>query len=162
MTTSAKYILCNFFDYLLTWGGTLGVIVYNYVVPDNSLGFKITLTGILLVIVTVFFLKASFEKHYREKLDNLLQQLATVTNEEDKAKINEKITAHKIKNNVYQRLMLLLPFIVLFVVSWLGEVTLGSLRGTTGLILMSIGGGSIFNIIKKPLKDKLELEKLTK
>ena len=77
-------------------------------------------------------------------------------------KISEKINAHKIKNNIYQRLMLLLPFIVLFVVSWFGEVMLSSLRGTVGLILTSLTAGSVMNVIKKPIKEKIDLEKITK
>ena len=134
----------------------------NYISPQNSVGFKISFTGIILIVALIFFMKASFEKHYREKHDNLLQQLAQATDPETKSKINDKINEHKIKNNIYQRLMLLLPFIVLFIVSWFGQLALGSLRGTVGLILVSLSAGSVMNIIKKPLKEKLDLEKITK
>lgn len=162
MTDKAKYLVCNILDYAFTYGGTAGVIIYNYVSPSNSMPFKISLTGIILVVALIFYMKASFEKHYREKHDNLLQQLAEATEPEAKKKISEKINAHKIKNNIYQRLMLLLPFIVLFVVSWFGEVMLSSLRGTVGLILTSLSAGSVMNIIKKPIKEKIDLAKITK
>lgn len=162
MTDKAKYLVCNILDYAFTYGGTAAVIIYNYVSPSNSMPFKISLTGIILVIAIIFYMKASFEKHYREKHDNLLQQLAEATDPDVKKKISEKINAHKIKNNIYQRLMLLLPFIVLFIVSWFGEITLANLRGTVGLILISISMGSFMNVIKKPIKEKIDLEKITK
>ena len=162
MTDKAKYLVCNILDYAFTYGGTAAVIIYNYVSPANSMPFKISFTGIILVVALIFYMKASFEKHYREKHDNLLQQLAEATEPETKKKISQKINEHKIKNNIYQRLMMLLPFIVLFVVSWFGQVTLSSLRGTVGLILISLCAGSIMNIIKKPIKEKIDLEKITK
>lgn len=162
MTDKAKYLVCNILDYAFTYGGSAAVIIYNYISPQNSVGFKISFTGIILIVALIFFMKASFEKHYREKHDNLLQQLAQATDPETKSKINDKINEHKIKNNIYQRLMLLLPFIVLFIVSWFGQLALGSLRGTVGLILVSLSAGSVMNIIKKPLKEKLDLEKITK
>lgn len=162
MTDKAKYLVCNILDYAFTYGGTAGVIIYNYVSPTNSMPFKISLTGIILVVALIFYMKASFEKHYREKHDNLLQQLAEATEPEAKKKISEKINEHKIKNNIYQRLMLLLPFIVLFVVSWFGQVMLSSLRGTVGLILISLSAGSVMNVIKKPIKEKIDLAKITK
>lgn len=162
MTDKAKYLVCNILDYAFTYGGTAGVIIYNYVSPANSMPFKISFTGIILVVALIFFMKASFEKHYREKHDTLLQQLAEATEPETKKKISDKINEHKIKNNIYQRLMLLLPFIVLFVVSWFGEVMLSSLRGTVGLILISLSAGSVMNVIKKPIKEKIDLKKITK
>jgi hypothetical protein len=162
MTDKAKYLVCNILDYAFTYGGTASVIIYNYVSPANSMPFKISFTGIILEVAMIFFMKASFEKHYREKHDNLLQQLAEATDPEAKKKISEKINEHKIKNNIYQRLMLLLPFIVLFVVSWFGQVMLSSLRGTVGLILISLSAGSVMNVIKKPIKEKIDLAKITK
>ena len=162
MTDKAKYLVCNILDYAFTYGGSAAVIIYNYISPANSMPFKISLTGIILVVALIFFMKASFEKHYREKHDNLLQQLAEATDPEAKKKISDKINEHKIKNNIYQRLMLLLPFIVLFVVSWFGQVMLSSLRGTVGLILISLSAGSVMNIIKKPIKEKIDLAKITK
>ena len=162
MKDKTKYLICNILDYIFTYGGTAGVIIYNYVSPSNSAAFKISFTGIVLVIAMIFYMKANFEKHYREKHDNLLQQLAEATDPEIKTKISEKINAHKIKNNIYQRLMLLLPFIVLFIVSWFGQLTLLSLRGTVGLILISLSAGSVMNVIKKPIKEKIDLEKITK
>ena len=162
MTDKAKYLICNILDYAFTYGGSAAVIIYNYVSPANSASFKISFTGVILVIAMIFFMKASFEKHYREKHDTLLQQLAEATDPETKNKISKKINEHKIKNNIYQRLMLLLPFIVLFVVSWFGQIMLSSLRGTVGLILISLSAGSIMNIIKKPIKERIDLKKITK
>lgn len=162
MSDKAKYILYSLLDFALTFGGTAGIIVYNYITPTNSLGFKLTFTGIVLVVALILMSKAMFEKKYREKYDTLLQQLAEATTDEQKKAISDTINKHKMKNNIYQRMMVLLPFAILYVVTWLGATTLENLNGTVGLILASMGAGSVFNIIKKPVGEKLSLQKITK
>lgn len=162
MSDKAKFILYSILDFGLTFGGSAGVIVYNYITPTNSLGFKLTLSGIILVIALVFTAKYIFEKNYQRKLDQYLQQLASATDQSVKEAINKEINKHKVKNNIYQRLMILLPFGILYVVTWLGAAALSDLNGTVGLILASMGAGSVFNIIKKPIKERLDLNKITK
>lgn len=161
MTDKAQYILYSILDFGLTFGGTAGVIVYNYVTPTNPLGYKLTLGGIILLIALVLTAKAIFEKHYREKYDTMLQQLAEATDPAIKQEISDKINQHKIKNNVYQRLMLLLPFMVLYLCTWLGATAFENLQASVGLILVSMGIGSVFNIIKKPVKERMDLAKIT-
>lgn len=162
MGDKVKYIIYSLLDFGLTFGGTAAIIVYNYVTEDNSVGFKITLTGIILIITLLLTAKAIFEKHYRTKYDVLLQQLAEATYEADKKAISEAIDKHKLKNNIYQRLMILLPFVILYVVTWLGATSLDNLRGTIGIILASMGAGSVFNILKKPLAEQVSLNKIIK
>lgn len=161
MTDKAQYILYSILDFGLTFGGTAGVIVYNYITPTNPLGYKLTLGGIILLIVLVFTAKAIFEKHYREKYDALLQQLAEATDPDVKAAISEQINAHKMKNNIYQRLMVLLPFMVLYLCTWLGATCFENLQASVGLILVSMGVGSVFNVIKKPVRDRMKLAETT-
>lgn len=161
MTDKAQYILYSILDFGLTFGGTAGVIVYNYITPTNPLGYKLTLGGILLLIVLVFTAKAIFEKHYREKYDTYLQQLAEATDPNVKAEISDQINAHKIKNNIYQRLMVLLPFMVLYLCTWLGASAFENLQASVGLILVSMGVGSVFNVIKKPVRDRMKLAETT-
>lgn len=161
MTDKAQYILYSILDFGLTFGGTAGVIVYNYVTPTNPLGYKLTLGGIILLIALVLTAKAIFEKHYREKYDTMLQQLAEATDPAVKQEISDKINEHKIKNNVYQRLMLLLPFMVLYLCTWLGATAFENLQASVGLILVSMGVGSVFNVIKKPVRERLNLAKTT-
>lgn len=160
MSDKAKYILYSLLDFGLTFGGSAGVIVYNYITPTNSLGFKLTLTGITLFVVLLFTAKAIFEKSYRNKHDTLLQQLAEATDQEIKNGISQELEKHKIKNNIYQRLMVLMPFAILYVVTWLGATSLESLNGTVGLILASMGAGSVFNILKKPIGEKVSLQRI--
>lgn len=161
MTDKAQYILYTILDFGLTFGGTAGVIVYNYVTPTNPLGYKLTLGGIILLIALVLTAKAIFEKHYREKYDTMLQQLAEATDPAVKQEISDKINEHKIKNNVYQRLMLLLPFMVLYLCTWLGATAFENLQASVGLILVSMGVGSVFNVIKKPVRERMNLAKTT-
>lgn len=157
-----KYNIYSFLDFGLSFGGTSAVIVYNYLEKDNSLGFKVTLTGIILVLMLFFTAKSIFERQYRERYDVLLQQLAEATLEEHKTAISEEIQKHKLKNNVYQRLMVLMPFAVLYVVTWLGEISLKNLNGTVGLILACMGAGSLFNVIKKPVGERVRLNRIVR
>lgn len=157
-----KYLVFSIFDFLFTFGGSATVILYSYLVPDTSMGYKLSLTGIILFVAVLFVAKAMFEKHFREKLDTMLQQLAEATDPTVKKVITEEINAHKVKNNIYQRLMLLLPFIVLVFVTTVGIRWLEDLRASTGLILISMGIGSVFNVLKKPQGDKVKMEKYLK
>lgn len=162
MNDTQKYWLFNLLDFGITFGGTAGVIIYNYIVPTNPLGFKLTFTGIILLVALVLYSKAVFEKSYRKKYDMYLQQLAEATTEEDKTSIKQALDKHKTANNIYQRLVILLPFVILFIVTWLGEVSLANLRGTVGLILLSLVGGSVFYVLKQPYYEKMKLAKITK
>lgn len=157
-----KYILYSVLDFLFTFGGSAAVIVYNYVVPDSTLGYKLSLTGIILFVAMILAAKAMFEKHYREKLDGYLQQLAEATDPAVKSVISEEINKHKTKNSIYERLMLLLPFIVLVFVTTVAIRWLENLRASAGLILASMGVGSVFNVLKKPQGEKVRMEKMMK
>lgn len=161
-TEKKKYIAFSVGDFLLTYGGSGAVILYNYLVPDTSVGYKLSLTGIILFVAMLFVAKAMFEKSYREKMDNMLQQLAEATDPSVKSVISEQIEKHKVKNSIYERLMLLLPLIVLVFVTTVAIKWLEDLRASAGLILASMGGGSIFNVLKKPVRDKVQTQKYLK
>ena len=162
MSAKTQYIILNILDWAFTWGGSISVIVFNYISKDNSTGFKISITGILLLIALIFTAKAIFEKHYRRELDDLLQTLASSETNDEKAKISKSIEKLKIKNSVYDKIVLLLHFVILYIVSWLGAVSLKSLQGTVGLILVSLTVGSVANIGKKTLTTKVLKEKYSK
>ena len=102
--------------------------------------------------------KSMFEKHYREKLDTMLKQLAEVTDPSVKSVISEEIKKHKIKNTIYERLMLLLPLIVFVFITTVAIRWLQDIRASAGLILLSMGAGSVFNVIKKPVAEKVKAE----
>ena len=157
-----KYIAFSVFDFLFTYGGSAAVILYNYLVPDTSMGYKLSLTGIILFITVLFIAKAAFEKSYRTKLDAMLQQLAEATDPSVKSVIGQEIEKHKVKNSIYERLMLLLPLIVLVFVTTVAIKWLEDLRATAGLILASMSAGSVFNVLKKPQGEKVQLEKYKK
>lgn len=156
----AKSIIYSLLDFMLTFGGAGAVVVYNYITPTNTFGFKLTLTGILLLVIMVLTAKAMFEKNYRKKYDTLLQQLANATDIELKQAISQKLDAHKKANDIYNRLMLLLPFAILYIVTLLGSIALKDLSGSIGIILATMGAGSFFNIAKKPIKEELALQKI--
>lgn len=156
------YILSSLLDYGLTFGGTMGIIIYNYVDPNNSESFKITITGVILVIAMLYSCKTIFEHNYQNKQNSLLQQLASTPDEAQKEVINHQINVHKMTNRVYAQLTKLLPFAILYVVTFLGATALEDLHGTLGMILACMGGGSVFNVIKVPLQEKANVLKVGK
>lgn len=162
MSLKAKYVLYTLLDFALTFGGTGAIIVYNYITPGNSLGYKLSFGGIVLVVALLLSCKTIFQKTYRRKFDNLLQSLALASTDADKQAISKKINELKRKNDVYDRLTMLLPFAILYVVTWLGSVQLKELNSTVGLILASMGGGSVFNVLKKPVAEEIQVQKITK
>ena len=156
------YVLTSLLDYGLTFGGTMGIIIYNYVDPDNSESFKITITGIILVIAMLYSCKTIFEHNYQNKQNTLLQQLATTPDELQKEIINKQINTHKMINRVYSQLTKILPFAIIYVITYLGAVALEDLHGTVGMILACMGGGAVFNVAKIPLQEKANSIKVEK
>ena len=161
MSNKSQYITFSILDFLLTFGGSATVIVFNFI-SENTARYKITLSGIVLIIALIFTAKAIFEKHYRDKLDTLLQQLARATDESVKDAINGKIDKLKMEQNIYSRLIILLPFVVIYLLTYFGKVELEKLNGCCGFIILSLASGGIFNIIKKPAYERWQLDKLTK
>lgn len=153
------YWLFNILDFGLTFGGSGAIIVANYV-KENSQSYKITLSGIILTIALFFTAKHIYEKSYQRQLDNYLQDLASATDTNVKETINKKINVLKRKQDVYDRLMVIMPFAIVYMITWLGEQSLANLNATCGLIICSIGGGSVFNVAKKPMYEKYKRNKL--
>ncbi len=161
MSNKSKYFTFSILDFALTFGGPLAVVVFNYV-SENTDKYKITLSGIIIIIGLLFVAKAVFEKHYRDKLDMLLQQLAKADNVDVKNGISDDIDKLKMQQNIYSRLMLMLPFICIYAVTYFSEVELHALNGCLGFTLAFLGGGSVFNVLKKPAYEKWQYDKLTK
>ena len=155
-----KYLFCAIFDFMLTWGGSAAVIVYNYITPTNTLGYKLSLSGIILVVAMILVAKTLFEKSYRSKLDTYLQQLAEANDVQVKLAISKEIDTLKTKNDIYERLVMLLPFIIILLVTSVAIKWLKDLQASVGLVTVSLAGGSVFNIIKRPIKERLRFEKI--
>lgn len=161
MSNKSQYITFSILDFLLTFGGSASIIVFNFV-SENSTRYKLTLSGIVLVIALIFTAKAIFEKHYRDKLDSYLQQLARATDESVKEAISTKIDKLKMEQNIYSRLIIILPFAIIYVITYLGKIELEKLNGCVGFIILSLTSGGVFNILKKPAYEKWQLDKITK
>lgn len=154
-----KYWFFNILDFGLTFGGSAGIIVANYV-QENSASYKLTLSGIILTIALFFSAKHIYEKSYQRQLDNYLQDLASATNENVKTEINNKINVLKRKQDIYDRLMIIMPFAIIYVITWLGASQLENLHSTCGFIIISLGGGSVANVIKKPYLESYKRNKI--
>jgi hypothetical protein len=153
------YIIFAILDFGLTFGGSAGIIVMNYL-HENSVSYKMTLSGIILTIMLFFTAKSIYEKSYQRNLDNLLQDLASATDVNVKTEINKKIDSLKLKRNIYDRLMVIMPFAIVYIITWLGEKNLAELNSTCGLILTTLSAGSVFNILKKPQYEKYRKGKI--
>ena len=108
MSSKGKYILYTILDYLLTFGGTGAIIVLNYITPDTSVGYKLSFTGVLLVVIMVMTAKSMFEHSYQNKMNDYLQALAATSDSAVKSEINESIEKLKIANKVYEKITTLL------------------------------------------------------
>lgn len=161
MSNKTKYFTFSILDFGLTFGGSIAIIIFNFI-SENTDKYKITLGGIILIIGLLFTAKAIFEKHYRDKLDMLLQQLAKSDNAEVKNGISEKIDKLKMEQNIYSRVMIMLPFACIYAVTYFGEVELHALNGCVGFTLAFIGSGSVFNVLKKPAYEKWQYDKVVK
>lgn len=161
MSYKSKYFTFTILDFALTFGGPIAVIIFNFV-SENTDKYKITLGGIILIIGLLFTAKAIFEKHFRDKLDMLLQQLAKADDPNVKNGINEQIDKLKMEQNIYSRITLMLPFACIYAVTYFGEVELHSLNGCIGFTLAFLGSGSVFNVLKKPAYEKWQYDKMVK
>lgn len=155
MNINTKYWIYEILDWFFSVGGTMGVIVYDWITPKNPTSYKIGILGIALIITFLFTMKYIFEKQYQKKTNELLESLATATDVEVKAEIKKKIRVHEMKNDVFLRLMILLPFLVLSIVCLFSIQAMESLQGTTNMVLVTLGIGSVFNVLKKPVKKEL-------
>ena len=169
MTNKGKYILYSVLDYLLTFGGTGAIVVLNYVSPDTSTGYKLSFTGVLLIVIMVMVAKSIFEHSYQNKMNDYLQALASTSDTAVKEQINSDIEKLKIANATYQKITTLLPLALMLVCCYLAIDYLKELTSVLEACLLSMGGGAVFSVLKEPLKDKMvqeqamkKVEKLTK
>ena len=158
MSSKGKYILYTLLEYALTFGGTGAVIVLNYITPDTSIGYKLSFTGVLLVLVMVLTAKTMFEHTYQNKMNDYLQALAATSDTAVKTEINESIEKLKVANQVYEKITTLLPLALMLVCCYLAIDYLKELTSVLEACLISMGGGAVFSVMKAPLKDKIVQE----
>lgn len=162
MTNKGKYILFSLLEYMITFGGSGAAIVYNYISPDTSTGYKLSLTGVLLIVLMVLVAKSMFEHSYQNKMNDYLQALASETNLDVKKQINEDIVKLKTMNSVYERLTTLMPIVLMLVCCYLAIDYLKELTSVLEACTVSMGSGAVFGVLKEPLKDKVVQEKAMK
>lgn len=162
MTNKGKYTLYSVLDYLLTFGGTGAIIVMNYISPDTSTGYKLSFTGVLLILIMVMVAKSMFEHSYQNKMNDYLQALASTSDTAVKDQINSDIESLKIANATYQKITTLLPLALMLVCCYLAIDYLEELTSVLEACLLSMGGGAVFSVLKEPLKDKIVQERALK
>lgn len=162
MSNKGKYILYTILDFMLTFGGTGAIVVANYIVPDTSVGYKLSFTGVLLIVIMVLVAKNRFEHSYQNKMNDYLQALASATDTAVKDQINAEIEKLKVANSIYQKITTLLPLALMLVCCYLAIDYLKELTSVLEACLLSMGGGAVFSVMKEPLKDKIVQEKAFK
>ena len=162
MSNKAKYILYSVLEYALTFGGTGAIVVYNYLTPDTSLGYKLSFTGVLLIVGIVLMAKSMFEHSFQNKMNNYLQALASTTDTAVKEQINNEIEQLKIYNEIYQKITTLLPIGLMLAVCYLAVDYLNELTDVLEAVLLAMGGGGLFGVLKVPLADKAVQERAEK
>lgn len=162
MSNKGKYILYTILDYLLTFGGTGAVVVFNYIQPSTSVGYKLSFTGVLLIVIMVLVAKSMFEHSYQNKMNDYLQALASTSDTAVKDQINSEIESLKIANATYQKITTLLPLALMLVCCYLAIDYLNELTSVLEACLLSMGGGAVFSVLKEPLKDKIVQEQAFK
>lgn len=155
MSNKGKYILYTILDFMLTFGGTGAVVVMNYITPDTSIGYKLSFTGVLLIVTMVLVAKNRFEHTYQSKMNDYLQALAKATDSAVKEQISQDIEKLKVANVIYQNVTTLLPIAIMLCCCYIAIDYLKELTGVLEACLISMGGGAVFNIMKAPLKDKM-------
>lgn len=158
MTNKAKYIIYTILEFALTFGGSGAIIVANYISPDTSIGYKLSFTGILLIVIIALTAKTMFEHTYQNKMNDYLQALASTTDASVKEQINEDIERLKICNAVYQKLTALLPIALMLIMCYLAIDYLAELTDVLEACFVAMGGGAVFGVLKEPLKDKMVQE----
>ena len=159
---TVKYNLMNIADILFTYCEPAGIVLYNLITPNNTNGFKLAfggvVFGVLLVIVAIRMFKHSYDNKYKI----LMEQLAVETDDAVKAQLKAEIDKQKIYINAIDRINACSPFIVLTLVCFLGNTTLSSIAGTSGLITVGLLTGSVFNVWKKQYQGEAKTEKIRK
>lgn len=162
MSNKGKYILYSILDYMLTFGGTGAIVVLNYITPDTSIGYKLSFTGVLLIVVMVLVAKSMFEHTYQNKINDYLQALASTSDTAVKEQINGEIEKLKVANATYEKITTLLPLALMLVCCYLAIDYLKELTSVLEACLISMGGGAVFSVLKEPLKDKIVQENALK
>lgn len=159
MSNKGKYILYSVLDYLLTFGGTGAIVIFNYIDPDTSTGYKLSFTGVVLIVIMVFVAKSMFEHSYQNKMNDYLQALASTSDQAVKDQINAEIEKLKTANAIYQKITTLLPLALMLVCCYLAIDYLKELTSVLEACLLAMGGGAVFSVLKEPLKDKIVQER---
>jgi amino acid permease len=143
-----RNIIFNFLNVLFSYVATSGLVIAEFV-KTNEVKYKISIVGIIFLIVILLVAKTAFVRGYQNKTNDLLQELANEATVESKDKVNAKIRRHKVIMAVIDNFDATMPLFVLMVAtSFIGDY-LKHMSGLIGLIWLSMTIGSGFNIWKK-------------
>lgn len=145
----SKKTILTILNYLFSYVGVAAIVVVDFIVPTNSWGYKLSLAGIVFIIAFAMVAKAKFVRSFQDKMNELLEALATAMTEEEKQVQKKKLASLKMKKAIVDKVDTLFPLIILcFATSWAGA-WLQEMSGVIGLCLLSMGIGAGFDIWKR-------------
>jgi len=145
----SRNIVFNIFHIAFSFVAPAIIIIVDLAVPGNAWQYKVSLVGIVLFVLVVIVCKRIFVRSFQTKMNELLEGLATATDENGKLEWKKKLKTHKTIMAVIDNLDAILPLLVLtFATSWAGA-WLTKMSGTIGMICIAMIIGGAINVWKR-------------
>ena len=144
-----KRMILTILHLLFSYVAVAAIIIVEFSLPRNAWQYKISLAGVVLFIIIVVVAKRRFVKGYQNRMNELLEGLATSLTPEDKDVWKRRLKKHKIKMAFIDSIDTTLPmFILMFATSWAGS-WLTHMSGVIGMCWAAMMIGEFFRIWKK-------------
>lgn len=145
----ARKIVFTVLEILFVAAVPAALIVWNYSTwGEGTTGFKISVTGILLLIIVFFVLKAVFLNRYLKRMSDRAAQheadLKVETDEEKKENLRKALHTERSIEALLSYVMPLLAVAGLYVLALVLESAAVRLSGTFGLCAASMVIGFVF------------------
>lgn len=145
----ARKIVFTVLEILFVAAVPAALIIWNYSTwGEGTTGFKISVTGILLLIVVFFVLKAVFLNRYLKRMSDRAAQheadLKVETDEEKKENLRKALRTERSIEALLSYVMPLLVVAGLYVLALVLESAAVKLSGTFGLCAASMVVGFVF------------------
>ena len=134
---------------VFTFAAPIGLIAAEFIVAD-SWGYRLSLGGLVIIVALCFVFKSLFLKGYQNKMNDLLQELASTPYDSQEGIIS-RIKKHKVIFHAISVIDSTLPLLVLMLAtSFLGQF-LSDMGGVIGWVWLSVMIGAVFGIWRRLL-----------
>ena len=145
----AKKLILTILHILFSYVAVAVIIIVEFALPSNAWQYKISLAGLVLFVVIVIIAKRQFVKSYQNKMNELLEGLATALTADEKGAWKRKLKRHKVVMAVIESIDTTLPLLILMIAtSWAGS-WLTHMSGVIGMCWLAMMIGECFRIWKR-------------